>query len=225
MRSALRTPATWIALVALLVAMSGAAYAAIPSSGGVITACYAQSSGFYMLTYHAKGDTRIVDDSEACRGYETRITWKDGSAPPPAGGAAYSHSDIAGPLNPPTVPFPGGELVGGPSLTITAPSGGGLIEVFAQVDGKDCDNGVVGLVEAPNFLSDDHLGTKGFGPSSTYVTRGIPGASSNGARVGAPAITRVAAGPHTFKLSYWGTESSCTLANLSIYGKLLSVTP
>lgn len=225
MKSSLKAPATWIAFAALVVATSGVAFAAIPSSNGTITACYAQSSGFYLLTYHSKGDVRIIDASESCRGYETRITWKDGLQPPPSGGTAYEHAEVVGPLTPPTGAFPGGELVGGPALTITAPPGGGLLEVFASVDSRLCSSGVVGLVEAPNYTSDDHLGTKGMSGSSTPVTRGVPGSNSNGQRGGSSAILRVPAGPHTFKLGYWGSDSTCELSNMKIWGAVLEEAP
>jgi hypothetical protein len=63
------TPAMVVALVALLIACSGAAFAAIPSSSGTITACYT-----------ATGSLRVIDPEagQACRSAETQLSWKDG---------------------------------------------------------------------------------------------------------------------------------------------------
>lgn len=63
------SPAMVVALFALLVAASGAAFAAIPSSNGTITTCYAQN-----------GSLRVIDTEadQACRSAETQLSWKDG---------------------------------------------------------------------------------------------------------------------------------------------------
>jgi len=64
------TPAMAVALFALLVAASGAAFAAIPSSSGTITACYDKGNG----------TLRVIDPEEgqACHSTETQLEWKDG---------------------------------------------------------------------------------------------------------------------------------------------------
>jgi len=63
------SPAMVVALLALLVAASGAAFAAIPSSNGTITTCYAQN-----------GSLRVIDTEagQTCRSTETQLSWKDG---------------------------------------------------------------------------------------------------------------------------------------------------
>ena len=63
------SPAMVVALVALLVATSGAAFAAIPSSSGTITTCYA-----------ANGSLRVInaEGGQTCTSTETRLSWKDG---------------------------------------------------------------------------------------------------------------------------------------------------
>jgi hypothetical protein len=57
-----------VALLALLIAASGAAVAAIPSNG-TITACYAKSNGAL----------RVIDTGQTCTAKETLLAWMDGS--------------------------------------------------------------------------------------------------------------------------------------------------
>jgi hypothetical protein len=65
------TPAMVVALLALLIAASGAAVAAIPSSDGTITGCRDNRSGLLRVIDAASGQT--------CRATETLLPWKDGS--------------------------------------------------------------------------------------------------------------------------------------------------
>jgi hypothetical protein len=69
---------------AALTAGAGLAYASIPGPDGNIHACYARSNGVYLAVPHSKGDVRIVDSSEACRGYETAIAWTQNQPAPAA---------------------------------------------------------------------------------------------------------------------------------------------
>lgn len=64
------SPAMVLALVALLVATSGAAFATIPSSSGTIKTCYDKGNG----------TLRVIDveDGQDCRSTETSLSWKDG---------------------------------------------------------------------------------------------------------------------------------------------------
>jgi Phage Tail Collar Domain len=59
-----------VALLALLIACSGAAFAAIPSSSGTITTCYDKGNG----------TLRVIDPDagQACHSTETQLSWKDG---------------------------------------------------------------------------------------------------------------------------------------------------
>ena len=70
------SPGTLIALLALVVASGGVAYAAIPDSGGAIHGCYSGS-----------GSLRVVDrDSGAiCKGSETALTFNQTGPPGPRG--------------------------------------------------------------------------------------------------------------------------------------------
>lgn len=65
---------TTLALAGTLAAV-GVGYAAIPGSDGVIKGCYATTNGLLLGIPHSKGDTRIVDSAEACRSYETPLSW------------------------------------------------------------------------------------------------------------------------------------------------------
>jgi hypothetical protein len=64
------TPAMGVALLALLIACSGAAVAAIPSSDGTISACRDNRTGVL----------RVIDaeSAQTCRTSETKLAWKDG---------------------------------------------------------------------------------------------------------------------------------------------------
>jgi hypothetical protein len=62
------TPAMAVALLALLIAASGAAVAAIPSGDGTIRACYAKNSGAL----------RVIDTAQTCTSKEILLTWKNG---------------------------------------------------------------------------------------------------------------------------------------------------
>jgi hypothetical protein len=64
------TPAMGVALLALLIACSGAAVAAIPSSDGTISACRDNRTGA----------VRVMDaqSAQTCRATETQLAWKDG---------------------------------------------------------------------------------------------------------------------------------------------------
>jgi len=67
---------TLIALIALAVASGGMAYAAIPSTGGVIHTCYSGT-----------GSVRVVDKDggEVCRASETALTFNQTGPPGPPG--------------------------------------------------------------------------------------------------------------------------------------------
>jgi hypothetical protein len=62
------TPAMAVALLALLIAASGAAVAAIPGGDGTIRACYAKNSGAL----------RVIDTAQTCTSKETLLTWING---------------------------------------------------------------------------------------------------------------------------------------------------
>ena len=71
------SPATVIALVALVVAVAGVAYATIPDSTGTIHACYQKRSG----------DLRVVRSADDCRSSERALSWNQQG---PAGAAVVA---------------------------------------------------------------------------------------------------------------------------------------
>ena len=64
------TPAMGVALLALLIACSGAAFATIPSDDGTITACRDNRTGVLRAI--------DADSNQTCRATETLLSWKDG---------------------------------------------------------------------------------------------------------------------------------------------------
>ena len=65
-----------VAIAAIgIVAAGGVGYAEIPGADGLIKACYAKTNGILLGVPHSKGDLRIVDEGEMCRGYETTVKW------------------------------------------------------------------------------------------------------------------------------------------------------
>jgi hypothetical protein len=90
----------------IVLALCAGALAAIPGPDGVITACYARGSGA----------VRIIDESEACRAQETRVTWNQVGPEGPAGPAGpvgpqgpQGEPGPAGPQGPAGVQGPQGE--------------------------------------------------------------------------------------------------------------------
>ena len=65
------SPAAAIAMAALIVALGGVAFAAIPDSGGVIHACYQK----------ANGNLRVVDSERGCRSSEHPLSWSQDHGP------------------------------------------------------------------------------------------------------------------------------------------------
>lgn len=83
-----RSPATALASAALIVSLTGVAYAAIPSADGTIRSCYAKSNGLLVGIPYSKGDVRLVDEGEACRNYEQSIAWNQQGDPGAPGASA-----------------------------------------------------------------------------------------------------------------------------------------
>jgi hypothetical protein len=83
------SPGTVIGSLALVVALSGVAFAAIPSSDGTFRGCYAKTGGLILGIPHHKGDLRLVDEGEACRSYESLVTWNQQGTPGTPGVSGY----------------------------------------------------------------------------------------------------------------------------------------
>jgi hypothetical protein len=73
------SPATCIAVAALVVATAGVTYAAIPDAKGQINGCYSDTRGLL----------RVVDDGVACESTEKALAWSQtGPAGPPGAAGA-----------------------------------------------------------------------------------------------------------------------------------------
>jgi len=70
-----------IGFAAIFIALGSVAYAAIPNSSGVFTACYATTSGIILNVPHSKGDLRLIEATDSCRSYEKRVTWNEEGQP------------------------------------------------------------------------------------------------------------------------------------------------
>ena len=65
------SPSLVVSIVALIVALAGVGVAAIPSSDGTITGCFASKTGAL----------RVVDEKKKCRRGEKRIAWNQRGQP------------------------------------------------------------------------------------------------------------------------------------------------
>jgi hypothetical protein len=80
-RKHLPSPATAIAIGALVVALGGAAFAAIPDSNGTIHGCYQKNNG----------NLRVVDAAGECKNSENALAWNE-QGPPGSGVVARIRS-------------------------------------------------------------------------------------------------------------------------------------
>ena len=78
------TPGLAIGVTALVIVLGGWAYAAIPTTGGTIRACVANTKDFHSTVRHAKGSVRFV---VRCRPDETAVLFNQ-RGPTGATGAA-----------------------------------------------------------------------------------------------------------------------------------------
>jgi hypothetical protein len=152
------SPAACIAVAALVVALGGAAYASIPSADGTIKGCYAKSAGGLLGDAHSKGDLRVVDPSEACRSYESALTWNQSRTSD--GARAYVSVDGEGNILPgkvknvlsvshdevgtycvtlvPSIPAQSTA----PVATINFENFGDIDQIVAKANAADCPNGI-----------------------------------------------------------------------------------
>lgn len=102
----LTSPGTVIGAIALVAALGGGAYAAIPASSGHIRACYAASNGLLLGIPYSKGDLRTVDEGESCRPYERPLSWSQ--VGPQGAQGDQGPTGPAGPKGDPGVQGPSG---------------------------------------------------------------------------------------------------------------------
>jgi hypothetical protein len=133
------TPAGAIALAALIVALGGVAFAAIPDSGGTVHACYQK----------ANGSLRVVESESDCRTNEKPLALSAGGQSVGSHIVARVRSTGPVPVNANTVQIPlaNNTWTQGPTetnelfieTTVSIPPTGGcaLSRVFFTVDGNE----------------------------------------------------------------------------------------
>jgi hypothetical protein len=131
--SRLRRPSPYELLAVVLgaAALGGVAYAAIPSSSGVFTGCYATTNGTVLNIPHSKGDLRLVEPNEACRNYERRVTWNEEGPP---GEPGESATDLWAVINPDGSVAAGSHVVAGGGTT-KAGTGNYLVQFDRNISG------------------------------------------------------------------------------------------
>jgi hypothetical protein len=180
------TPAMGVALLALLLATSGAAVAAIPSADGTIPGCRDNRSG----------QLRVIDAqaSQTCRSTETPLSWNNGS------GVVGADSQTGQRLLP-LPPHP--QVIA--SVTVTAPTAGFVIVTgsgtFSQI-GLGVDREVLKHENGREDVMRAFVGTPGDVRNGTSYL--IPPEAPTGQYESPFSITRmfpVTAGEHTLVLS------------------------
>jgi hypothetical protein len=155
--------------VALVLATSGFAVAAIPGAGGAITGCYKKQTGTVQ-----KGTLRVIDASKKCRKGEKRIAWSQTG--PPGNAGPKGNTGPQGSQGPATGPA-SGDLTGAYPGPVVAPG---------KIDGsKVADNSLTGdditestLANVPSAASAGSVG----GENVVTATEGsnfIPDATKN----------------------------------------------
>jgi hypothetical protein len=118
------SPATVIAIAALIVAAGGAAFAAIPDSSGTVHTCYQRSTG----------NLRAVESSSDCRPSENSLDLSQGGTGVSGGrivARARASSPVPVSMSNPAIPLTGASWTQGPTetneffveATVTTPSG------------------------------------------------------------------------------------------------------
>jgi hypothetical protein len=176
------SPGTVFGLAALVVALGGAAFAAIPNSGGVIHGCYQKSSG----------NLRVAESPGGCRNSERPLDWGTQAGGRMSAAVGQSENQRASFDNPPADP----DASPGYSAQITTTSPGRLLitntdaGAFFECQGSSPCHFAVGL-----YLDGQPLA--GTGTSGTFLQVGEGG----GTRVPASYLTpSVPAGTHTVSL-------------------------
>ena len=129
------SPGTTFGAVALMIALGGAAFAAIPDSNGTIHACYSKSNG----------NLRVAESADGCRTNERAISWNQEGPPGTPGGSSgrlFHQAEVA------EVSTSGDtEADGGPSITVDVPSNA-LVAVYGAADINPCVSHLVGSADA-----------------------------------------------------------------------------
>ena len=191
------SPATAIALTALVVALGGAAYATIPDSNGVIRGCYQKNGGIL----------RIVDDGATCRQSEQALDWNQRGQPGPPGGLTNAFAEETSEVS--TASRTTFVDLGGPTVTATVPPSGLMAAVVrAEVHGAatrvDPDDQFLGILGGciGLFIDSETVGGSGHDLFCEQggVGEGVP--STFRERLLDWYVFEAEPGPHTFSLRY-----------------------
>lgn len=117
------SPATALALSALIVALGGVAYATIPDSGGTIHGCFG----------NANGNLRVVESARDCRANESALEWNRQGPPGPPGGLTTASAEEKPEVSTASRSFVD---LGGPTVNATVPPSGLVAAVVrAEIHG------------------------------------------------------------------------------------------
>jgi hypothetical protein len=185
-----------VALIALVVAVGGVAFATIPDSQGTIHGCYLK----------ANGSLRVAESASDCRSSELPIQWNQTGptgptglqGPPGSGGQTVAFDEKPGEV---TTQSNTPVDLGGPSVTVTVPPSG-LIAVFARATPSSPPSG-----EADVLLSEP----TDFDPPVRLLAACCSNTRTEWTEPGGAVIDRLKAGwlvleatpgTHTYKLVY-----------------------
>jgi hypothetical protein len=185
------SPGTVFGLAALVIAIGGAAFAAIPDSSGVIHGCYDR-----------RGALRVVDTEagRTCRTSETALTWNQQGPPGPPGGLATEFAEETAEVSTASRSFVD---LGGPAVNATVPESGLVAAVVrAEVHGTvqfltegSLTEGCVGLFVDSQPFSGDLAG-------NLFCEAGDVADRSYVKRLVGWNTFEASPGPHTFSLRY-----------------------
>ena len=114
------SPATAMALAALVVAVGGVAYATIPDSSGTIHGCFSNTNGIL----------RVVESANDCRTSERAIEWNQEGPPGPPGRPTTAFAEETAEVSTASRSFVD---LGGPELNVTVPASG-LVAAVARAE-------------------------------------------------------------------------------------------
>jgi hypothetical protein len=149
------SPATAIALGALIVALGGVAFASIPDSSGTIHACFQQTNG----------QLRVVESDASCRKSERALSWNQiGPTGPtgPTGGAAEGARTLT----------QGGTVAPGDTMALLEIPG--VVRITLRCPGPDDFAGGVKHYNyrAENLDPNDAIWVEGIPAQTSYIPAG-----------------------------------------------------
>ncbi len=199
------SPSMVVALLAIVLAAGGVAFATIHDSSGTIHGCYDK-----------KGDLRVVESAADCRSRETALAWNQQGPPGPPGGLTTAFAEDAAEVSTASRSFVD---LGGPSVNVTVPPSG-LVAVVARAD----IHGTLSPPQSPGDFSSILDGCLGlFVDSEPFNGDGNSGAEflcARGGGLGAPLVYararhdwftfEASPGPHAFSIRY---RSKCVFGS------------